>query len=81
MKMKRSVPFVVDRDAVVVERINDRAQVTDHVSGERPLAVIIPEAGRGEVRVRVWDEVVGGHISLMSVHMVDCSPRLQLLAE
>ena len=78
--MKQTVPFVVDRYAVVIERIDHWPEVIDHVSRKRPLPVSIPEAGRSEVLVMVLvsDQVMGCHVSLMTVHIVGHSPFLML---
>lgn len=80
MKMKQTFPFVIDRDAVVIERIDDWPEVINHVSGKCPLPVSIPEAGRSEVLVMVpvSDQVVGCHESLMAVNIVGHSPFLML---
>ena len=76
--MKQTVPLVIDRDAVVVERIDDWSEVIDHVSRKCPLPVRIPEAGRSEVLIMVLvsDQVMRCHVSLMTVHIVGHSPLL-----
>ena len=80
VKMKQTVPLVIDRDAVVVERIDNWPEVIDHVSRECPLPVSISEAGRSEVLVMVpvSDQVMGCHVSLMAVHIVGRPPFLTL---
>ena len=79
--MKQTVPLVIDRDAVVVERIDDWSEVIDHVSRKCPLPVRIPEAGRSEVLIMnlVSDQVMRCHVSLMTVHIVGHSPLLMLM--
>ena len=79
VKMKQTVPLVIDWDAVVVERIDNWPEVIDHVSRECPLPVSISEAGRSKVLVMVLvsDQVMGCHVSLMAVHMVGRSPFLK----
>ena len=78
--MKQTVPFVIDWDAVVIERIYYWPEVVDHVSRKCPLPVSIPEAWRSEVlaMVLVSDQVMGCHVSLMTVHVVGHSPFLML---
>ena len=80
VKMKQTLPFVINWDAVVIERIYHWPKIINHVSGKCPLPVSIPEAGRSEVLVMVpvSDQVVGCHVSLMAVHIVGHSPFLML---
>ena len=64
----------------MIERIDYWPEVIDHVSRKCPLPVSIPEAWRSEVlaMVLVSDQVMGCHVSLMTVHVVGHSPFLML---